>query len=104
MRRRHTRWPRDWSSDVCSSDLKSLLLTGYIEFLLLIVCIEMICRNRHLFYHFEPKTIEPYPFDRVVGKKSQLANSQSMEDLSNYTVIPCIHYLTQTGAYLLLIY
>src|SRR5207253_8552756 len=24
-RRRHTRWPRDWSSDVCSSDL---LLTG----------------------------------------------------------------------------
>src|SRR5439155_15784439 len=24
-RRRHTRWPRDWSSDVCSSDL-------YLEF------------------------------------------------------------------------
>src|SRR5207253_7312113 len=23
-RRRHTRWPRDWSSDVCSSDLKPL--------------------------------------------------------------------------------
>src|SRR5207253_8169614 len=22
-RRRHTRWPRDWSSDVCSSDLKA---------------------------------------------------------------------------------
>src|SRR5207253_5575782 len=22
-RRRHTRWPRDWSSDVCSSDLWS---------------------------------------------------------------------------------
>src|SRR5207253_9849616 len=22
-RRRHTRWPRDWSSDVCSSDLTS---------------------------------------------------------------------------------
>src|SRR5207253_7691946 len=21
--RRHTRWPRDWSSDVCSSDLES---------------------------------------------------------------------------------
>src|SRR5207253_7491501 len=28
-RRRHTRWPRDWSSDVCSSDLRSeLLLAG----------------------------------------------------------------------------
>src|SRR5690625_4827608 len=24
-RRRHTRWPRDWSSDVCSSDLLSLV-------------------------------------------------------------------------------
>src|SRR5690625_5897409 len=23
-RRRHTRWPRDWSSDVCSSDLQEL--------------------------------------------------------------------------------
>src|SRR5690625_5654210 len=24
-RRRHTRWPRDWSSDVCSSDLGVLM-------------------------------------------------------------------------------
>src|SRR6266508_5788990 len=24
-RRRHTRWPRDWSSDVCSSDLGKIL-------------------------------------------------------------------------------
>src|SRR5690625_1670809 len=24
-RRRHTRWPRDWSSDVCSSDLDQLM-------------------------------------------------------------------------------
>src|SRR5690625_6868939 len=24
-RRRHTRWPRDWSSDVCSSDLNHLV-------------------------------------------------------------------------------
>src|SRR5437870_13760009 len=23
-RRRHTRWPRDWSSDVCSSDLMTV--------------------------------------------------------------------------------
>src|SRR5690625_3607994 len=31
-RRRHTRWPRDWSSDVCSSDLAALadlLASGY---------------------------------------------------------------------------
>src|SRR5690625_6739267 len=25
-RRRHTRWPRDWSSDVCSSDLYRFIL------------------------------------------------------------------------------
>src|SRR5690625_7931698 len=25
-RRRHTRWPRDWSSDVCSSDLVILMM------------------------------------------------------------------------------
>src|SRR5690625_6836939 len=27
-RRRHTRWPRDWSSDVCSSDLKAVAHPG----------------------------------------------------------------------------
>src|SRR5207253_6739555 len=27
-RRRHTRWPRDWSSDVCSSDLFLALRRG----------------------------------------------------------------------------
>src|SRR5439155_17136561 len=27
-RRRHTRWPRDWSSDVCSSDLPSKKMTS----------------------------------------------------------------------------
>src|SRR5207253_6474341 len=27
-RRRHTRWPRDWSSDVCSSDLERGKLVG----------------------------------------------------------------------------
>src|SRR5207253_5650247 len=29
-RRRHTRWPRDWSSDVCSSDL-SLWRSGAVS-------------------------------------------------------------------------
>src|SRR5690625_6753854 len=39
-RRRHTRWPRDWSSDVCSSDLSgrhphvfvhaALILGGFV--------------------------------------------------------------------------
>src|SRR5215510_15974619 len=29
-RRRHTSWPRDWSSDVCSSDLRGLLGEGAV--------------------------------------------------------------------------
>src|SRR5215510_2094861 len=34
-RRRHTRWPRDWSSDVCSSDLAidGAVVAGATEFL-----------------------------------------------------------------------
>src|SRR5439155_11529610 len=30
-RRRHTRWPRDWSSDVCSSDLSLGTLGVIVE-------------------------------------------------------------------------
>src|SRR5439155_3956585 len=29
-RRRHTRWPRDWSSDVCSSDLQLSRIIGIL--------------------------------------------------------------------------
>src|SRR5439155_13675495 len=32
-RRRHTRWPRDWSSDVCSSDLAAGAERLYAGFL-----------------------------------------------------------------------
>src|SRR5437660_3062496 len=31
-RRRHTRWPRDWSSDVCSSDLAYIFGLGAARF------------------------------------------------------------------------
>src|SRR5690625_7038195 len=30
-RRRHTRWPRDWSSDVCSSDLGHGTFVGQLS-------------------------------------------------------------------------
>src|SRR5690625_6348310 len=30
-RRRHTRWPRDWSSDVCSSDLEGRIIQVHIS-------------------------------------------------------------------------
>src|SRR5207253_7589037 len=38
-RRRHTRWPRDWSSDVCSSDLSlhAVLSVTYMA------CSDRIC-------------------------------------------------------------
>src|SRR5207253_6426411 len=29
-RRRHTRWPRDWSSDVCPSDLIEIPVRGHV--------------------------------------------------------------------------
>src|SRR5207253_3906453 len=32
-RRRHTRWPRDWSSDVCSSDLLAQPFEGHAAFM-----------------------------------------------------------------------
>src|SRR5690606_40125690 len=32
-RRRHTRFSRDWSSDVCSSDLTKMILKKYWNFL-----------------------------------------------------------------------
>src|SRR6266508_7024738 len=32
-RRRHTRWPRDWSSDVCSSDLPGVPVAASHEVL-----------------------------------------------------------------------
>src|SRR5437870_8383162 len=31
-RRRHTRWPRDWSSDVCSSDLETFIFILFVYF------------------------------------------------------------------------
>src|SRR6266508_6157656 len=31
-RRRHTRWPRDWSSDVCSSDLDCIVRLAGLAF------------------------------------------------------------------------
>src|SRR5207245_6962438 len=30
-RRRHTRCYRDWSSDVCSSDLVTVIITGHVQ-------------------------------------------------------------------------
>src|SRR5207253_6108717 len=43
--RRHTRWPRDWSSDVCSSDLFRSALGGGFQ----ILDRRFLSRDRHVF-------------------------------------------------------
>src|SRR5207253_3770609 len=61
-RRRHTRWPRDWSSDVCSSDLEGdgadtflryiegFVISGYIVYLIMVIYIvnSVISLLRHI--------------------------------------------------------
>src|SRR5207253_1743999 len=39
-RRRHTRWPRDWSSDVCSSDLTGVEMAGALSELIRLVLVK----------------------------------------------------------------
>src|SRR5690625_5982210 len=41
-RRRHTRWPRDWSSDVCSSDLTGDNGKGPLE------CLKQLLKRNYL--------------------------------------------------------
>src|SRR5690625_5526517 len=43
-RRRHTRWPRDWSSDVCSSDLRPLSEAplSLLSFLSLLILLSLV--------------------------------------------------------------
>src|SRR5207253_6582773 len=50
-RRRHTRWPRDWSSDVCSSDLD---------------------RSAHLAFFFPGKRTRDAPIDRRIPRGPRL--------------------------------
>src|SRR5690348_18287496 len=38
-RRRHTRWTGDWSSDVCSSDLRRLVVLRLNDFLAAVVAV-----------------------------------------------------------------
>src|SRR5207253_6999865 len=42
-RRRHTRWPRDWSSDVCSSDLRNNLNSALSK---IRICLQATRANR----------------------------------------------------------
>src|SRR5690625_5846605 len=57
-RRRHTRWPRDWSSDVCSSDLPWIHVNDSSA---------PQTDDRHLQNPFAPATEEITAFDLPVS-------------------------------------
>src|SRR5690625_7383650 len=44
-RRRHTRWPRDWSSDVCSSDLSGVNFLGDPNLALVAIILVTVWKN-----------------------------------------------------------
>src|SRR5690625_1987664 len=74
-RRRHTRWPRDWSSDVCSSDL-ALIRSDNIYFAMKSIEIGNDAFVKGLKeLGFDESLPLNYPF-----KKSQISNSGSLND------------------------
>src|SRR5439155_11242796 len=56
-RRRHTRWPRDWSSDVCSSDLMAMCFNPLKD-------IVQASLSRYLYR-------QPYDYQRTVREASR---------------------------------
>src|SRR5439155_11036045 len=51
-RRRHTRWPRDWSSDVCSSDLaRTITAPSFMR--------RLLTRARHTARRLTPRARTP---------------------------------------------
>src|SRR2546422_2142893 len=57
-RRRHTRCSRDWSSDVCSSDLwglfNQLLWPVWLEVALSVVVLDLAIYLQHRLFHYAP--------------------------------------------------
>src|SRR5437660_3425021 len=65
-RRRHTRWPRDWSSDVCSSDL--LFLTQIAQTVSGSGRPRIICGSRR---RRRSSVRRPWPQAGLKGKSSE---------------------------------
>src|SRR5439155_11122070 len=68
-RRRHTRWPRDWSSDVCSCDLTNMSSDPEIEYFGDGIAEEII------------NALAQLPGLRVAGRSSAFSFKGKREDL-----------------------
>src|SRR5690625_5877098 len=81
-RRRHTRWPRDWSSDVCSSDLNSSALARFEEKAMEYQIKE--CARLHL-NHI---TGSGDPFERGSARPLDFGHwaAHKLEDLTDYSI------------------
>src|SRR5207302_5114121 len=76
-RRRHTRFSRDWSSDVCSSDLHDYI-TKPFEIEDLVVAVEKALDERGLrreVARLRKEVARPYRFENIIGK------SPAMQDV-----------------------
>src|SRR5439155_13458879 len=78
-RRRHTRWPRDWSSDVCSSDLHIVQLGASIFAARIIN--NMAAMTIELSSHVEPKSSPSAvtAFVSIRRKAAPIKNNRSEE-------------------------
>src|SRR3712207_6910096 len=75
-RRRHTRYWRDWSSDVCSSDLKDKPSTDWLR-----IPLRTGFRNRHQLNVEGGDRFVGYKFSAVVAPASQGVMAGSKENL-----------------------
>src|SRR5207253_5466705 len=89
-RRRHTRWPRDWSSDVCSSDLAEPRVRAVAAHVrrdhdrssghrLQAGQVEALLRSGAAKEHVAPVQQLARSEERRVGKSVDLGGSRSME-------------------------
>src|SRR5690625_4182574 len=98
-RRRHTRWPRDWSSDVCSSDL---LLTGGNEppvtsALKRMLAMRAWFRARQLGEEQNPAMLEEVGLDADTAE--EMHRYLAIADYEDRYVIPTSHREQTDNAY-----
>src|SRR5207253_8546418 len=83
-RRRHTRWPRDWSSDVCSSDLAYAMLLKDCFSALCTVGFDPYCGFFHAGRHGKPSLA----LDLMEEFRAIIADSVVLTLINNGTVTP----------------